>query len=115
MDHIRCSCAEGICVKGVEPASDCIARLDGVVESVRCDKCENLTWHHDGECVRCQRLERDKSRQAAQNRTVKPSRPRNGGRSEPAGLTLTIKCGNEFVVSDKATVAKILKILLEDK
>ena len=109
--HEPCQCPPDQCVKGVAPAEDCVNRLSGTVEPTHCEACNGETLHHNGDCIRCRRL--------AEAKTVVPAQGAQRdveGRTEtrPA-LTLRIKCGDEFVVSDKRQVAKILKILLEDK
>ena len=113
--HEPCQCPENVCIKGVAPAEDCVNRLQGVVEGARCEACNGETLHHNGECIRCRRLASDKANVPA----LGPQRDMEGARGHRTeaspGLTLRIKCGDEFMVSDKRQVARILKILLEDK
>ena len=114
--HEPCQCPENVCVKGVAPAEDCVNRLQGVVEGARCEACNGETLHHNGECIRCGRLAQDKKDMPApgpQRDVEGPGRRPERPDASP-GLTLRIKCGDEFMVSDKRQVARILKILLED-
>ena len=114
--HEPCECPPNTCLKQVEPAEDCVNRLTGTVEAVRCEACNGETVHHNGECLRCQRL-------AASRKEPVPSitvptviqadkKPSSGN----VPLTLSITLGNgSFNVSDKRRVAKIIKIMLEDQ
>lgn len=112
--HEPCSCAEGVCIKGVAPASDCVNRLSGTVEAVRCEKCNGETLHHNGECIRCQRLA--SSPKESIPKTSSPSRQETRVSLDGKGLiSLAITFGGgQVVVTEKKRVAKILKILLED-
>ena len=111
--HEPCQCPENVCVKGVAPAEDCVNRLQGVVEGARCEACNGETLHHNGECIRCRRLASESAKTPVPE--GRPERVVESGRATPRpSLTLKISCGNEFVVSDKHQVARILKILLED-
>lgn len=107
--HEKCECPEGACVKGVAPAEDCVNRLDGVVEGAWCEKCQGESLHHNGNCLRCLRL----AREAVQPQTG-PQRNVEDGHATRPSLTLRIKCGDEFVVSDRRKVQRLLRILLED-
>lgn len=110
-EYDPCSCGPDTCLKAVEPPSACINRLKGVVEAVRCEKCGGDTWHHNGECIRCQRV-------AALPKEVIPMPGLQSHRkvaSSETGITLSITLGNTpLLCSDKSKVAKILKILLEE-
>jgi len=111
--HEPCQCPLDQCVKGVAPTEDCVNRLSGTVEPVHCEACNGETLHHNGECIRCRRL-----LETNQKSVPAPGPQRDVENRKPAaspGLTLRIKCGDEFVVADKRQVARILKILLEDK
>jgi hypothetical protein len=111
--HEPCECPPNTCLKQVEPPADCVNRLQGVVEAAACPICKGETIHHNGTCLRCQRMA-DKVVKETWGDVPSPS---SGDKVVPKvspGLTLRIKCGDEFVVSDKKQVAKILKILLED-
>lgn len=105
-----CDCPPDTCLKTVEPPSDCINRLTGIVEATRCEKCNGETFHHNGECIRCQRLAATPQRVEVQP----PASPPPVHAEKRPSLTLHIRCGDEFLVTDKKTVSKILKILLED-
>ena len=114
--HEPCECAPDICLKQVDPPGDCTNRLVGVVEAARCDKCDGETVHHNGDCLRCQRL--DRMPQAGAINPLKKgetaSASRIAGLEHPV-LSLTVKLGDgDFQVTNKRKVARILKILLED-
>lgn len=107
--HEHCQCPEEYCAKGVSPASDCVARLEGVVEAVRCEKCDGETLHHNGECIRCQRVARDAVEEVKEVPVSTPP-PTH---ASPA-ITLSISLGNKPIeVTDTAKVKRILKILME--
>ncbi len=111
--HEPCDCVDYLCKKGVAPASDCVNRLKGTVEGVRCEKCEAETLHHNGECIRCQRLASGLKEQIAKTSLPFPKVTPISTVPTVNGLTLTITLGgNGVVVTDKKIVAKIIKILL---
>lgn len=115
--HEPCECPPNTCLKQVDPAEDCINRLTGTVEAVRCETCNGETVHHNGECLRCQRLAASR-KEVAVTVTPTPSSPSPKVTPVPGAntLTLSITLGDgAFVVSDKRRVAKILKIMLEDQ
>lgn len=108
----KCSCEPDFCAKGVNPANDCIMRLDGVVVSARCEVCNGETWHHNGACVACLR------RAEAGTKGQRPPRQREvvvdgGTEGSPFQLVVQIAGGKKFTVSQKRKVADILKIILE--
>lgn len=57
-----CDCPEGYCADFVDPPSMCVHRLDGEVLTKHCPKCSptgtGATWHHNGQCLRCQAREK---------------------------------------------------------
>jgi hypothetical protein len=120
--HDPCSCPPDLCLKEVDPPEDCVNRLTGIVEAVKCEKCNGETVHHNGECIRCQRLLADSQKESITltsspiplEQSVKDSISKTIGTS-PSTLSLSITLGGEPVlVTNKKQVAKILKILLED-
>jgi hypothetical protein len=54
-----CNCPKGQCAHFVEPDTDCVYRLSGIVETAPCPICHptgsGTTWHQDGECLRCRK------------------------------------------------------------
>ena len=44
------------CPHAVEPKEDCVeCNSDGSEEIGVCDKCLAMTWHRQGECLRCKK------------------------------------------------------------
>ena len=114
--HEPCECPPNTCLKQVEPAEDCVNRLTGIVEAVRCEACNGETVHHNGECLRCQRLAASRKEPVATLDTfptVTKTKNTDAGK-KPLSLSITLGDG-AFVVSDKRRVAKIIKIMLEDQ
>ena len=115
--HEPCECPPNTCLKQVEPAEDCVNRLTGTVEAVRCEVRNGETVHHNGECLRCQRLAASRKEVALTPSPI-PSSPSSKPTPDRGAkvLSLSITLGDgAFVVSDKKRVAKILKIMLEDE
>ena len=108
--HEPCQCEPGTCVKGVEPVTDCINRLDGIVEAVRCEKCGGSTWHHNGECIRCQRVATSPKEPIGSS--VSPSHESLSASKSILTLSITLG-GTPLLVTDAKQVKRILKILLE--
>jgi hypothetical protein len=109
--HEPCSCGEGFCAKGVIPETDCVNRLQGVVEAARCEKCQGDTLHHNGECIRCLRVATSPKEPIGSNTT--PSRESPPVSKSTLTLSITLG-GTPILVTDKSRVREIVKILLED-
>lgn len=59
----QCACPPGSCAHFVEPDTDCVGRLHGLVVTLQCDVCNPdsptaATWHEDGQCVKCRHKEK---------------------------------------------------------
>lgn len=49
-----CDCSAGCCACYCEPDTDCVNRLSGDVRTMLCPKHKAYTWHHNGQCLKCQ-------------------------------------------------------------
>lgn len=106
-----CQCAETQCLKGVQPPSDCVNRLQGTVKTATCSTCQAETVHHNGECLRCQRLEVKST-----TTLFRTDGDRKNRLDDTTKSTLSVKISlgeGSIVVRDKKAVSKILKIILE--
>ena len=106
--HEQCDCSLDSCLKNVDPPADCVNRLKGVVEPIDCDLCGGPTLHHNGACLRCERMARNNEIEVQEREVVKVAKPSNS----PALSLGVIFGGQTITVTDKKAIAKIVKILL---
>lgn len=54
-----CDCPPGECRNSPDmPHPDwCINRLKGDVRTLECTACKSFTWHQDGNCLRCRKID----------------------------------------------------------